>query len=384
MVGPRIGRRQRTAARPPRLGRGARGVSTVIAACAIVAGALAPPALAVSGWTGPTQIGSVGDCGDVSAAIDGTGAIHVVAACGTNVRHLTDASGSWVTTTFSHPDERVDLGPRIAIDGDVVHVAYTRVIPEDDGARSIGVYHRQRDLAGTTWSTAERIGESSDELGSFAFVEGVLHATIADRDGVVFYETDLDGTLRRYRLPGATSAGALDVEGDGAARFAYETADSLRYAVFLGSSFDWWTVPGTDANSDDPQIALDASNKAHVIWTQYRLPDAGTVELLGTYYVTSRPGAWTSIGAARLTANGGGSSLEIDFQTSRPHIALATTAAATKYYTPASGKWSGLTIDPFAARDAALAIDRETGRVVVVAAREVGAGAPSLFLLTKP
>jgi hypothetical protein len=287
-------------------------------------------------------------------------------------------------TTFSHPDDRVDLGPRIAIDGNVIHVAYTRIVPEDDGARSIGVYLRQRELTGTTWSTAERIGESSDELGSFTVVGGVLHATIADGDGVVLYETDRDGTLRRYRLPGATNPGALDVEGDRATRFAYETAGSLRYAVFLGSSFDWWTVPGTDANSGDPQIALDASSKAHIIWTQYRLPEAGTVELLGTYYATSRSGAWTSIGAARLTANGGGSSLEIDFETSRPHIALATTAAATKYYTPVSGKWSGLTIDPFASRDAAIAIDRENGRVVVVAAREEDAGAPNLFLLTKP
>ena len=145
MLGARIGRRKGNTGRRPRLGPGARGIGSVIAVAVIVAGALASPAFAVSGWTGPTQIGSVGDCADVSAAIDGNGAIHVVAACGTNVRHLTDASGSWVMTTFSHPDDRVDLGPRIAIDGNVIHVAYTRIVPEDDGARSIGVYHRQRE-----------------------------------------------------------------------------------------------------------------------------------------------------------------------------------------------------------------------------------------------
>ena len=342
----------------------------------------AAPASAAAGWTGPTQIGTVSDCSDVALAIDSEGATHVAAACGGSVRHLTDATGAWATTTFSHPSNRVDLDPQIAIDGDIIHIAYTRAIPSGDAFVSIGVYHRERALDGDTWSTAVRLGSSGDTLGGFTVVDGVVHATVAARNGDVFYETDKTGTLRRWPLPEAAFPGSLHVESDGAPRFAYDTGISLRYAVFHGSGFDWWLIPGTDPGSQDPQLALDADNKAHVTWTQIGLPAPGAAS--GVFYATNRTGEWKMIGNGRVTANYGDSALEIDLETGRPHVMVATNAAV-KYYTQVSATgWGGVTINPLVADDVDIAIDRATGRLVVVSSRLTADLPANLFLHTKP
>ncbi len=90
---------------------------------------VATPASAVAGWTAPSQVGTVAGCSQVSAGIDAEGGQHVAAECGTNIRYLTDVSGSWTQATFSHPSDRMDLEPQIAIDGGRLYIAFTRAAP---------------------------------------------------------------------------------------------------------------------------------------------------------------------------------------------------------------------------------------------------------------
>lgn len=362
------------------------GFVPVVAGLLLVV-ASAGPTFGVSGWTGPDQIGTVDGCGEVSLAHNVAGARHIVADCGTSVRYLTDATGEWVTTTFSHPANRLDLGPKIAIDGDTIHVAYTRFMPENGAYVSIGVYQRERALDGDTWSTTVRLGNSGDTLDSFTVIDGVVHAVIASRTGDIYYETDVSGALRRYLLPGATGSAAVHVESDHAARFVYETDGLLRYAVFHGSGFDWSSIPGADADADDPQLVLDRDNKAHVTWTHVRLPDeaAGPAGADGVFYATNMTGEWTPVASRRVTAYTGPSALDLDLDTGRPHVLVATNVGL-KYYAPASGKaWGGLTLTPRIASDLDVSFDQDTGQVVVAYVRlETEFNTDGLYLMTKP
>ena len=186
------------------------------------------------------------------------------------MRYLTNVSGSWTTTTFSHPADRFDLEPQVAIDGNTVYVAYTRAAPATCGLDYIGVYYRWRTLPNGAWSTTTRIGRSADSLESFRVVGGVFHLTVQDTAGVGQYETTATGSLKRYVLPGSEflTESSVRVGDDGAARVVYTTDGPIRYAVFHGSGFDWQIIPGTDAFDTDPQLVLDADNRAHVVWSR--------------------------------------------------------------------------------------------------------------------
>jgi hypothetical protein len=368
-------RKIRAAGRPRR--------TALVAALFAMLVAVAPVG-AAAGWRGPTQIGAVAGCTDVSVALDADGGRHVAASCGGSVRYLTDREGAWVTTTFSHPAGRADLAPTVVVDGDTVHVAYTR-FPSGTGTFApVGVYHRERALDGDTWSTAARLGSSGDLLGDFAVVGGLVHATVAALRGGFFYETDRSGALARHALPGAISPGTLNVASDGAARFAFDTATSLRYAIFHGSGFDWFTIPRTNAASEQPQLAVDADGRAHVAWTQPATATGGAASAVGVQYSTNSSGEWTGLGSGRVTANVGSSVLAIDLETGRPHVVVAT-SAGVKYYTPASATaWGGVTINPRVAGGLDLAIDPATAQLVVLSSRLTSGLPATLFLMTKP
>jgi hypothetical protein len=344
---------------------------------------LALPAAAAPGWTGPAPIGAPGDCRFVSVAVDGEGAIHAASACESSVRYLTNESGTWRTWTFSRPAGRLDQDPKVSVDGDTVHVAYTRrQLVVGEGLRSIGVYHRERALGGDTWSTAARIGPSGDELEDMQVVDGALHLAIRTRAGALAYETDGSGELERYTLPGGTGQAALDVGTDGAARLVYSTQSFLRYAIFHGSGVEWSIIPRTSSDSIHPRLALDADNRAHVTWSipdLLGIPAAG----VGVFYSTNATGEWTRIGTGKVTANFGLSAIEVN-AAGRPEIVVSA-SAAVKHYTLASVRaWGGLTIDPRPTADADLAIDPGTGRLVVLASESLDSGGGRLVILTRP
>jgi hypothetical protein len=346
------------------------------------------PASAVAGWSNPARLGSISGCSDVSAAIDADGRQHLVAECGTHVRYLTNVTGSWTTTTFSHPADRFDLEPQIAIDGTTVYVAYTRAAPATCGLDHIGVYYRWRTLPSGAWSTTTRLGRSGDVLQSFRVVDDVFHATVMDATGAVQYETTVSGSLKRYRLPGATGTSSMRVGSDGAARIVYETDSLLRYAVFHGSGFDWSAIPATGPGDSRPLLVLDADNRAHVIWTHTGEEGCGAEDpgpLAGTYYATNRTGEWTAPAARRFTRNIGDASLTMDAVSGQVHVLIAL-ETGVKYYTKtAAGRWSGVTVSSHGATSATIRSDGEGRRLLAAYTRlEPDFALGGIYALTKP
>ena len=345
-----------------RLGLG--GVSAVVLSLLVAFVVAVGPVSAVAGWSAPTALGSVTGCSQVSAAIDGTGRRHVAAECATNVRYLTDVSGAWATTTFSHPAERFDIAPQIAIDGTTVYVAYTRAAPATCGLDYIGVYYRWRTLPNGAWSITTRLGRSGDQLQSFDVVDGVFHATVLDLAGVVQYETTAGGALKRYALPGATGLSSVAVGSDGGARMVYETSGFLRYAVFHGSGVEWSAIPGTGPNDRNPHLALDADNRAHVVWTHSGPPGCGAEEptaLDGTYYATNVTGEWTPAASRRFTRNMGIAELALSAESGAIHVLIGGELGIKSYTRPAGGSWSGVTVSSHQGIDVGLAIDAASG-----------------------
>ena len=321
-----------------RLGLG--GVSAVVLSLLVAFVVAVGPVSAVAGWSAPTALGSVTGCSQVSAAIDGTGRRHVAAECATNVRYLTDVSGAWATTTFSHPAERFDIAPQIAIDGTTVYVAYTRAAPATCGLDTIGVYYRWRTLPNGAWSITTRLGRSGDQLQSFDVVDGVFHATVLDLAGVVQYETTAGGALKRYALPGATGLSSVAVGSDGGARMVYETSGFLRYAVFHGSGVEWSAIPGTGppgCGAEEP-TALD-----------------------GTYYATNVTGEWTPAASRRFTRNMGIAELALSAESGAIHVLIGGELGIKSYTRPAGGSWSGVTVSSHQGIDVGLAIDAASG-----------------------
>ena len=329
----------------------------------------AAPAGAAAGWTSPAQLGSVTDCRDVSAAIDENGRQHVAAACGTNVRYLTNVSGSWTTTTFSHPADRFDLEPQVAIDGNTVYVAYTRAAPATCGLDYIGVYYRWRTLPNGAWSTTTRIGRSADSLESFRVVGGVFHLTVQDTAGVGQYETTATGSLKRYVLPGSELPhrvlGAGRRRRRGARRLHHRRADPIRGLPRLRLRLadhprHRWVRHGPAAGA---RCGQPGARRLEPLGAPRAAVAEDPGSTAGTYYATNRTGAWTPAASRRFTRNVGPSSLTMDPVGGQVHVVLAL-ENAVKYYTkPATGSWSGVTISSHGASSAVIRRDPDGGRL---------------------
>ena len=353
----------------------------------------AGPAIGAFGWTGPVPVGTVTGCTDVDLALDTDGVQHVVAECNGNVRYVADVGGTWDMVTFSHPEARVDVQPHIAVEENTIYVAYTRLIAESD-APPIGIYYRLRRLDGATWSTAVRLGDSGDRIDDFVVVAGTIHATITSRGGDIFYVRGTPGALTRYRLPGASGRAVVRMGDDGAPRFVYEAANRLRYAVFHGTAFDWSAIPGTDAGSVGPALALDGESKAHVTWTHIRVSGATTVAAAdGVFYATNASGEWTDPEVRRVSGAIGRSALALNPITGRPHVIVGGTTGV-RYYTPAAtGAWTPLTLTEQGAGDidaAVRAVGSASGGAITERVLLIGSAigadfvAGGLFSMTKP
>jgi hypothetical protein len=334
------------------------------------------PASAVTGWTGPLVVGSLGGCGDVAAAIDDTGGYHVVANCGEGIRYASNVGGTWSSTTFLPFRDTGALDPRIAIDGNRVYVAFSRQSFATCGIDYLGVYYRWRSLPNGKWSAAAHLGRAGDSLQSFRVVDGKLHATVGS-EGILYYEIYAGGTLKRYPLSDAVGSSSLRVSNDGTARIAYETAHSLRYASFNGSSFDTSSIPGTTGDDRSPVLVLDAQDHAHVTWSHTGGPGCGgrgPEAVDGTYYATNQSGSWTPRAERRITADLGTTSLTVDTATRRVHLLVAG-AFGVKYYTKTpTGSWRGQRLLSSFASGAAIRLDATNGKLLVVYAAFVPSG----------
>ena len=345
---------------------------------------------AATGWTGPRLVGPADNCFDVAAAIDSTGGYHVAAECDGSIRYSSSRpDGTWSTTFFAHPVAHGDHQPQISIDGNVVYVGYTREGFAGCGYDWAGVYYRKRTLPNGAWSAATRLGLAGDHLHSLRVVGGTIHATVdtTGNDYVVSYETSTNGVFHRYVISDATGGTSLRIGNDGRARIAYEAATALRYAVFNGTGFTKSSIPGTTGEDRAPVLVLDASNRAHLLWSHEPGPGCAVRDPQpadGTYYATNRTGSWTPAAARRITTDLGPKSLTMDVATGRVYAVIGADPGLVYYAKTASGPWSPLKLTSARISSCVIRLS-STGTLLVVYGREFDDNiSASIYSFTKP
>jgi len=334
-------------------------------------------------WTTPKRVDLAVGCVSAAGGIDSSGRTHVAAECDGRIRYsVAGANGSWSTTVFIPPANRLEQAPAIAFLGNAVYVAYTRVAPQDgcgNGYSDLGVYYRKRVLPSGTWSAPTRIGSVDDGLSGFRAAGSTLYATVVNgTNGHSYYETRTGSTFHRYLISGATGPAALRIGSDGKARVAYRTNAGIRYGVFSGGTLASKLIGGSIPEDYDPVLVLDAANNAHVLWTHSPYADPGcalrdVIPHDGTYYATNLSGSWK---AGRITHRFGLAALAINNATHRVHVLVAD-GTGLRYYTKipgwllddrhAPGRKCPVTRDPVATGD------REVGRRVHPGHRDRGA-----------
>jgi hypothetical protein len=330
-----------------------------------------PAPKAAAGWTLPHQVGTASHCVSVTAGIDAASRYHVAADCDGAIHYYfsTDSGRSWTARVFALPAHREEIDPRIGVQGDVVYVAYTRIIPDGGcgGGRGldVGVYFRTRVLPNGAWSGATKIGSVADELQSFQVAGGTLHATVRGKDGLSYYETLTGSTYHRYPISHvAIGMTSMHVGSDGRAQIAYAAfGGGIRYAVFTGSGFSTHRIAGTTDTDSDAVATLDGSNKGHVAWTRYQPAACGNIPV-ATYYATNLSGTWKT---QRITKEVGSTSIQVDAATGRVHVLMAVEGALRDFTLAANGRWTRTTIvssgSPWSPE---LQIDPATGTALVV------------------
>jgi hypothetical protein len=274
-------------------------------------------------------------CYAVVAAVDDHGRDHLAATCtngnGSELRYSDSSNGqSWTTAVLKTPAGRYELDPQLALDGNKLYLAYTRVAPTDggcgdDGLTDVGVYVRTRTLPSSAWSDPKRIGAVGDHLQSFRVNGSAFHATVTtDNDVATRYEIQTGDTLRRYTIADAAGQTSLRVGDDGKGRIAYESSKGIAFGMVAGDRFASTTIPNS-ANGWDPILALAPGNDAYVVWNRsyHGIGCAGPGDQPedGTYFATNVGGTWAS---SRLTPQVGGASLSIDPATGEVNVVVVS------------------------------------------------------------
>ena len=328
---------------------------------------IGPPA---DGWSRPIQVGAPGRCPTVSALIDATGRNHVAAGCDGGIRVFVESGAGWDDTTFAPPSKRQENDPQLALDGDLLYLAYTRISVEeggcgDFGLRDVGVYVRTKSLPNGEWSEPTQIGAVADHVQSLRVVDGTIHATVANEaDGRRYYETQRGDQYRRYEILNAVGEVALRIGDDGRARVAYEAADAIWYGTFTAGNLTAMKVTGT-SRGYRPVLVLGAGDRPYLMWNRgwhgggCAEPDPFPED--GTWFSTLVGGTWRS---EQLTSSQNAASLTVDVGAGRVHAVIDDRKVV--YMTKAgSGPWSRQTLGDQQPQEAVIRLDPKGGGLLV-------------------
>ena len=338
-------------------------------------------------WSAPRAVDSSHDCWEVTAGIDAAGRDHVAVSCAWHIRYSSNASGAWRTTVFAAPSGREDTGPAIAFANGRVYVAWTRMVGDAGCGSGTGVFIRSRRLPGGAWSAARRVGLPCDRLYALRASGGTLWLAVGAPSGQGYLESLVGSTLVRRPIEQATGAVALRIGPDGIARFAYEASDGIWFGMYNGSR--WWMDPvvGSKAGDCDPVLALDRSNRAHVLFTRSDsgpsdrcAGDGGTDS--GTWYATNRGKPWNAWTTARMTPQVGTASLVVDNRTNRLTAILAWDSPLRLFTALPGRSWSSATLVRWAVHAPVALLRQATGALVVVFDRKTTAR-DSVYLMRR-
>lgn len=328
-------------------------------------------------------------CDDITAVVDGTGGYHVAADCEYGVPHVfSSADGAtWTESSIVPPAHRLDMEPRLAVDGATLYLGVTRFGDDADcGApHDIGVFIRSRHLPDGAWSDVVRLGARGDRLHDLQVADGVVHAIVnAEDDGPMSYESRVGERLTRVALPGAHSA-VVQVGHDGQARVAYATEHRIVYATVSGTALAKTTIAANKlTNMSFPELILGPDDHAELKWIQSDQQTgagcgtSGPGPLDGTYFGTERGGEWATRRISRAPTGG---SLTVDPATGQVFMLLSTGDFGTLHLLEhrADGSWSSTEVRGMSGSDGVLIrVDPARGRLVVFAAEGDG-----LYIMTK-
>ena len=314
------------------------------------------------------------ECSELSATTGSVRGYHVAAVCAGEIRYMTSRDGArWAIDSIPPPADRLELYPQLAVDGDTIYLAYTRIVRGeggcgDDGLQDLGVYVRSRHLPDGTWTEPVRVGSEGDGVQAFRVDGGVLHLTVTTADGGVVYESKSGSTLTRIGIPDAITT-SLRIGDDQRARIAYATGHAIRYARVDGNQLSIVTVAATDETYLlRPALVLGPGDHGYLIWTQKVDPGGGCAEggpgpLDGTYVGTDATGQWVR---DRLTEFPNGASLTLDPSSGRLHVIAGD--RLTYFTSPGDGSWTSAELrGTEGLHEAVIRLDPATGRPIVFA-----------------
>jgi len=215
--------------------------------------------------------------------LDAAGSVHAVATASQYVYYISnspyyisDSPGNWIFARLSDPPRRgVTKNPSIAIDTDgsmyVVWSYYFDCVDgcghEESQGLSMQMWRDQE------WSGIRRIGAPNDELSSLAVRDGVLHlATVRWNDPVgwaPYYSTWDDGEWHEQKLADKGEDPQIALDASGRPHIIFHDDQRLFY---VHPSGDGSPTIEAGPNAGYSLFALDAAETPHVVGHAGELP----------------------------------------------------------------------------------------------------------------
>jgi hypothetical protein len=325
----------------PRL-RAILATSTVVIALTLAVG----PAVAVTGWAGPTVILSGHHATQLHMGVATDGTIAILGRDETGLFHLTDRSGDWVRTklaprwaTRDYPHDQI---AGVFDRAGHAYLAWARACAGTDCSKA-GIWHR--DDASGSWSAPRRLVNGDVAAPAMQLIDGAIHLAYLDVHSRLRFRLLEDGGFVDGPVwSGKTMPPRMAIGAKGSASIVAfrltETGADLWWAKrrLGGASVDFESrrVPGAVAIAydfnRDPLIALDAHGRPHIAWTHETIcgvppcddpPSDGAwlTEWTGSAWTKARHPSRGDAWAVRLTSAG-----RIRLLTDRPSLVRETAA----------------------------------------------------------
>lgn len=309
-------------------------------------------------WTGPVPV-SDNSYQEIALVVDAAGLVHAAGSLQRSIWYVTNRRGNWTRERLSAPPgsgNRAprDIEPAIARDGNTFWVAFTRLGEEDTfGALPEHVYYL--DGRANNWSDPQQYGPPMGNAPSIQVADGQVHLVYVD--GVAFdvvednarfpvrYATNRSGEWTDSRVSVNGTEPTLQLSSAGLAQVAFGDfidllpGDGLRYASAGTSTGDFSaeTVPGTASVDFPHSLALDGSDRAHLVW--------GKEDGVGVHYAVRSNGTWSAPEA--LIDEGSATSVSIATDgNDAVHVVATTVSHGVLYFTNRDGPFESRQLLP--------------------------------------
>jgi len=295
-----------------------------------------------------------------SMALDSLGLAHIAHTDGNNNFLLTvqDGLGSWSTTTVATGGNKQDLS--IAVDSsNVEHISYFDQTSYPD-------YNlRYATTILSSWTvTVVDPRTSAGYRPSISLDSG-------EKPHITYYYNSV-GLFAATNAPGSWTTTTIDASVSNAGQqstskmdsanklhVAYTISSTIMYATDITGSWATTTVDASANNNASPLIAVDSSQKAHIVYSQQFYD--GVAWVYRMVYSTNASGSWSApeVIASSTSAQVAPLSMVRD-SSNKLHIVYRDYSGANyalMYATNSSGTWQTYVIDPVYVTYGSIAVD---------------------------